>query len=273
MVGLAALDPPYLETEVLMCVARTAWVGIAVLVLLGTAAGVARAAKVTVDLGKAEGITLVGAFDRWDEEGNARKLLDGKEKLDIPLVAFKAADAGDGKWVFKSLPPGKYDLVIMGDGRRRIEGFTFPPVLEYDPFFTVANKPDDDAADWILNDIRHSQHYENKVEPLYHGGDDKAVRILMMLIRDRETSYEGDMPGAATMRFEVWQYDFNYGGWVKNKRTVVLHRAILTRGDLRQWTWVWDPKLGGIRVGKSPLSIKYDVPSKTDKSLKGLYPY
>ncbi len=124
-----------------MRVARTAFLGIAVLVFFGTAAGVARAAKVTVDLGKAEGITAVGAFDRWDEDGNARKLLDGKEKLDIPLVAFKAANAGDGKWVFKSLPPGKYDLVIMGDGRRRIEGFTFPPVLEYDPFSPSPTSP------------------------------------------------------------------------------------------------------------------------------------
>jgi hypothetical protein len=244
-----------------------------ILLLLASPAGVARAAKLTVDLGKAEGITMVGAFDRWDEVGNARKLLDGKEKLDVPLVAFKATDSGNGRWVFKSLPPGTYDLVIMGEGRRRIEGFTFPPVLEYDPFFTVANKPDEDAAEWILNDIRHSQHYENKVVPLYHGGDDKAVRILMLLIRDKLTSYEGDMAGAATMRFEVWQYDFNYGGWVKNKRTVVLHRAILTRDELRQWTWVWEPKLGGIKVGKSPVLIKYDVPSKTDKSLKGLYPY
>jgi hypothetical protein len=263
-----------------MRVAGIALAGLAVVTFLGTAAGVARAAKrvaqaakVTVDLGKAEGITMVGAFDRWDESGNSRKLLDGKEKLDIPLVAFKAADAGDGKWVFNRLPPGTYDLVIMGEGRRRIEGFTFPPVLEYDPFFTVENKPDEDAAEWILNDIRHSQHYENKVVPLYDGGDQKAVRILMMLIRDHTTSYESDMPGAATMRFEVWQYDFQYGGWAKNKRTVVLHRAILPRGELSQWTWIWDPKLGGIKVAKAPLTIKYDVPAKSDKTLKGLYPY
>ena len=237
------------------------------------AASVGQAAKVTVDLGDAEGITSVGAFDRWDQDGNARKLVDPKAKIDAPQITAAAKNAGGGKWVFSNLPAGKYDLVIMGEGRRRIEGFTFPPVLEFDPFLTVDKQPEEDAAEWILTDIKNSKHYENKVEPLYLGGDGKVVRVLVMLIRDKETSYEADMPGAATMRFEVWQYDFNYGGWAKNRRTRVLHRVILPRGDLRQWTWIWDPKLGGIDVENSPVTIKYNVPSKTDKTLKGLYPY
>ncbi|MCR4415995.1 MAG: hypothetical protein NUV77_26565, partial [Thermoguttaceae bacterium] len=76
----------------------------------------------------------------------------------------------------------------------------------------------------ILDHIRKSPHYENKVEPLYLGGDEKTVRILMMLIRDKPTSYEGDFPGAATMRFEIWQYTYQYGGWAKEKRTRVMHR-------------------------------------------------
>jgi hypothetical protein len=105
------------------------------------------------------------------------------------------------------------------------------------------------------------------------GGDEKTVRVLVMLIRDKPTSYEGIMPGAATMRFEVWQYDWRYGGWVKNKRTKVLHRVILTRGELRQWTWLWDPKLGGIKVGKTPLTVQYDLPTRSDGQLQGLRPY
>lgn len=244
---------------------------LATVVLLS--ASTAPAAKVTVDLGNAEGITLVGVFDRWDTDGNARKLVDPKAKIETPQVTAKATNSGGGKWVFSNLPAGKYDLVILGNGRRRIEGFTYPPVLEFDPFLDPAKQPEEDTTEWILDDIKKSKHYENKVEPLYLAGNEKVARVLVMLIRDQTTSYEADMPGAATMRFEIWQYDYQAGGWAKNRRTRVLHRVILPRGDLRQWTWVWDTKLGGIEVEKSPLTVKYDVPSKTDKSLKGLYPY
>jgi hypothetical protein len=75
------------------------------------------------------------------------------------------------------------------------------------------------------------------------------------------------------MRHEVWQYDWKYGGWVKNKRTRVLDRILMQVSGLRQWTWVWDPKLGGIEVKKDPITIEYDLPQPGDKRLKGLYPY
>ena len=94
-----------------------------------------------------------------------------------------------------------------------------------------------------------------------------------MLIRDKLTSYEGDFPGAATMRFEIWQYSWNYGGWVKEKRTRVMHRVIMHRDELRKWTWLWDPKLGAIEVGKSPMTGRDPMPSPNDKKLQGLYPY
>ncbi len=100
------------------------------------------------------------------------------------------------------------------------------------------------------------------------------VRVLLMLIRDQPTSYESEMPGAATMRFEIWQYTWNYGGWVKDRRTKVMDRVLLPRDELRRWTWLWDPKLGGIEVKASPLAIQYSLPSgSTKKRLKGLYPY
>ena len=110
--------------------------------------------------------------------------------------------------------------------------------------------------------------------PLAIGGDgQKVARVLMMLIRDKKTSYEGHFPGAATMRFEIWQYDWQYGGWVKNKRTKVLHRVLLNRDELRTWTWLWDPKLGGIEVGTTPVTVEYQVPKPSDSTLKGLRPY
>jgi hypothetical protein len=146
-------------------------------------------------------------------------------------------------------------------------------VLEFDPFFPPDAEADEEVRNFITDDIRKSRHYENKVEPLYMGGEDKTIRVLVMLIRDKATSYEGIMPGAATMRFEVWQYDWRYGAWVKDKRTKVLHRVILTRNELRQWTWLWDPKLGGIEVGSTLATVTYQMPANADTQLQGLRPY
>ena len=221
----------------------------------------ARAAKVTMELGNAQGVTMVGAIARFDEDGNLTRIPDTKAKIDAPAVDARAVDGGGGRWVFKNLKKGTYDLVILGN-RRRFEGFQYAPVKEFDPFFPADASTDDETRDTIVDDIKKSQHYENKVVPLYLGGDKKMVRVLVMLIRDKPTSYEGEMHGAATMRHEIWQYSWNYGGWQKEKRTKVLDRVILPRDEFRQWTWLWDPKLGGVEVGGKPLRSSMICPSR-----------
>jgi len=232
-----------------------------------------QAAQVTVEIAGSQGVTFVGALNRWDMDGNPRHLPNSKAKIDVPEVDAVAKNVGAGRWVFENLPPGKYDLVLMGRDRLRIEGWEYAPVLDFDPFFPPDATTDEQTAKWIADDISNSRHYENKVVPLRMGGDDKAVRILIMLIRDQKTSYEGHLAGAATMRFELWQYDWRYGGWVKNARTQVMHRVMSTRDELRQWTWVWDPKLGAIEVKTSPVTIEYEMPKLPDENIKGLYPY
>jgi hypothetical protein len=248
--------------------------GIAALALclfIGTAEKELAAATVTVELGHSQGVKLVGAIARWDKDGNPRQLPDQKAKIDAPHLDATALSNGSSQWVFKDLAPGKYDLLIMGEGHLRIEGFQYVPVNEFDPFFPPDTKIDEEARDFIVNDIKASQHFENKVVPLYLSGDKKAVRVLVMLIRDLPTSYK---KGAGTIRHEMWQYNWNYGGWQKDKRTKVLDRVMLDVSELRQWTWLWDPKLGGIEVGKSPLTIHYDLPHKSaEEKVKGLYPY
>jgi len=228
---------------------------------------------INIDSG-AEKITFVGAFQRWDPDGNPTRQVDPKAKIDAPEVDVKANNAGEGKWVFTNLEPGKYDLVILGEDRLRLEGWEYAPVLEFDPFFPPTAKMEDPAArETIAGQIAGSRHYENKVVPLAMGGDDKAVRVLMMLIRDERTSYEGQMPGAATMRFEIWQYDYQYGGWTKQKRTRVMHRILLTRDELRKWTWLWDPTLGAIEIQSQDKTLDYKLPPRTAPSLPGLRPY
>ncbi len=231
------------------------------------------AGQVTVHIENGKGVNFVGAFFRWDQDGNLRRPVNPKAKIDAPEVDFTAARTGENTWVFKDLPRGQHDLVLMGPGRVRIEGFVFAPVLEFDPFLTAENTVEDETREWIDDHIRKSRHYENKVVPLYFAGDKQATRILVMLIRDKPTSYESHMPGAATMRFEIWQYTWRYGGWAKERRTRVFHRVILPRGELRQWTWVFDPKLGGIKAHDNPVTIHYQFPDLSKRELKGLYPY
>ena len=231
------------------------------------------AADLTVNLTNGDNVTLVGAIARFDQDGNFRKLPDEKAKIDAPAVDATAERTGTGPWVFKNLPAGKYDLVILMKDRVRIEGFQFAPVKEFDPFIAPDAAPEEDARDFIAGDIKKSQHYENKVEPLYLAGDKKVVRILVQLIRDKPTSYEADSPGAATMRHEIWQYTWNYGGWQKEKRTKVLDRVLLHRDELRKWTWLWDPKLGGIEMTDKPVEVKCEIPkTPKDARLKGLFP-
>ena len=76
------------------------------------------------------------------------------------------------------------------------------------------------------------------------------------------------------MRHEVWQYTNHYGGWVKDRRTEVLDRVLMARSEFRRWTWVWEPRLGGIEVGAKPVTISYELPVKFDpKSHHGWFPH
>ena len=77
---------------------------------------VVSAADLTVELGNSQNVTFVGAIQRWDQDGNHRKLPDPKAKIDAPAVDATAEKIDGNKWVFKNLPAGKYDLVISGKG-------------------------------------------------------------------------------------------------------------------------------------------------------------
>jgi hypothetical protein len=264
---------PHAEREEYFADAQVICRWILVLWLLAsTSLRPAQAAKVTVEVANVPGVKLVGAVNRFDQDGNLRRLPDEKAKVDEPYLDATAASNGTSQWVFKDLPPGKYDLVILAEGRLRIEGFQFAPVKEFDPFISPDAAPDDETREFISDDIQKSRHFENQVVPLYLAGDKnkKAVRVLVMLIRDQPTSYK---PGLGTIRHEIWQYTWHYGGWEKEKRTKVLDRILLPVAELHQWTWLWDPKLGGIEVRNAPLAIHYELPNKSGpQKIKGLYP-
>jgi hypothetical protein len=216
-------------------------------------------------LGNTEGVTLVGALRRWDADGGPRHPVDPKAKIDAPAVSARAEQRGGGRWVFADLPPGRYDLVILTRGRVRLEGFHYPPVTEFDPFLPPTANAPEEARDDIVKDIAAGRYYENKVAALYLGGDDRQVRVLVQLVRDQPTSYDGDFGApVATVRHEVWQYTNHTGAWVKDRKTKILDRLLLARSEFRRWTWVWEPRLGGIEVGKAPVKVSFEVPARFD---------
>ena len=229
------------------------------LLLLAVGRGTARAGDLTLELGGGDGVTLVGALNRWDRDGNLRRPVDPKAKIDSPRLDAVAKHVGGGRWVFANLPPGRYDLLILAKGPMRIEGWQYASVLEFDPFLSPDAKVDPAARRRITEKIAASRHHENRVEPLHMAGEKQTVRVLMRLIRDKPIS---NKPGLGTIRHEIWQFTYRYGGWVKEKRTRVMDRHLLPVGELKRWTWTWDPRLGGIEVKDLPVKVEYDRPAK-----------
>lgn len=246
------------------------------LCLLGSTAPNARAGDLMVELGNSKGVTFVGAQRRWESDGQPSTPVDPKAKIDTPAVFATAEPLSGNRWLFRALPPGRYDVAILANGQVRVEGFHYPPISELDPFLPpTAAPPDDETREAVVSAITHSKHYENRVMPLYIVGDGRHVRVLVQLVRDQPTSYDAEYgTPAATIRHEVWQYTDHYGGWTRDRRTAVLDRILLPRSDLGRWTWVWEPKLGGIEVGETAVRVVYELPERFDrKSARGWFPY
>jgi len=235
------------------------------------------AGDLTVSLGESNTVTLVGAVRRWDDDGNSRVPVDPKARIEAPRVDSLAIRDGNGRWIFRGLAPGRYDLVVITSTKVRVEGFHYPPVKEFDPFLAAdAPAPEDEIREFILKDIAKSRHFENKVSPLFLATNEKGteVRVFVQLVRDLPTSYDGTYGApVATARHEVWQYANRYGGWVKDRSTRVFDRLLMASSELEKWTWVWEPKLGGIVVGEVPATVLFPLPDRFDpSSSQGWFP-
>jgi hypothetical protein len=235
----------------------------------------AQAGQLMLRLGNSENVTFVGALARWDGDGNARRPVDPQAKIDAPAVTASAKRSSDDRWVFDGLPPGRYDLVILASPRIRIEGFHYPPVLDFDPFLAHTVEAREPVRGQVVREIARSRHHENRVTPLYLAGDQHQVRVLVQLLRDKPTSFDRRFGApVATLRHEVWQYTNQYGGWVKERRTKVFDRTLMARERLRRWTWIWQPRLGGIDVAEAPVVVTYEIPRRFDREhVRGLLPY
>jgi len=254
----------------------------------------------------AEKVTKVGAFSRTER-------INPKEKLTEPEVRWTAKVDKKGNFQITGLPEGTYDLVIMTTGGVRIEGYHLKLAraneevadgmadkfenedapdpddlaedeVELDEHGNIIPKDPDknrkipaDVGKIVTEHIRKMVLYENKHRPLDMIGDKKQAAVLMELIRDRKTSYDGDNPYGgpiATLRYELWTFTNWYGGWTRDRQVKVLHRVIMARNAFRKQTWMWESSLGGLVVkkdGKVP-KVTYKIPDKPDPK-KGLVPY
>jgi hypothetical protein len=215
----------------------------------------------TIHLKGTANVVLVGAVHRWDANGEARRRVDPKARIDRPETDAQATKIGTNTWQFRELPPARYDLVIVTQQKRRIEGFHYPPVLEFDPFLFHEEHVPDQARNAVTTLIRNTRHYENKVTPLFFAGDDQHVRVFVRLLRDKPTSYDATFgEPIVTIRHEVWQFTNQYGGWVKERRTKIFNRLLLAKREWSRWAWSWDPDLGGVEVTGDPVDLTYRIP-------------
>ncbi|MDO4558351.1 MAG: hypothetical protein Q4C47_05245 [Planctomycetia bacterium] len=279
------------------------------------------AIELTIELSgpRTDQVGQIVLVQRWDADGNATRKPDTKQKIGAPVHDAVAERVSTDRWTFRDLKPGRYDVIILGVDHLRIDGYDYPPVLEFDPFLSGMSATTPALRHWVARDIVRSRHYENIVEPLTIGDDTETpedeiprvlttmrvteseldpqkdvsleegeegsfddgtddglddrpgvIRVLVALIRDEVTSHTAD---AATIRHEVWQYTYRYGGYQKEKRTRVFDRVILPRDELRKWTWLWDPRLGGLSLHSEGDSrtLRYRMPDLEKRELPGLY--
>ncbi len=233
-----------------------------------------RAGDLRVEVTPESKVAWVGVVRRFNPDGTLARPVNPKAKFESPYCDAKIAG---GRGTLTNLKPGIYDAIVLLKTGERIEGYHWPVFNEFedpnDPAFQSA--PPDDVAETIREKIAGTRYYENKVTPLDMAGNEEKVRVLMQLLRDRKTSYDG-VYGApvATLRYEIWQFTNYYGGWERDKTSRVLHRILEARDSLRKKTWVWDRKLGGIQVGRAgpAATLRYQIPEDL-KTLPGLHPY
>ena len=230
----------------------------------------AAAGTLTVDLGKSEGVTFVGRGPALGPPGQSAPARRSQGEDRRPDGRCGSQERRSRPLGVRRLPPGKYDLVILAGPRLRIEGWQYAPVKEFDPFFPPTATTDDETRDFITDDIAKSPHYENKLVAACHGrrqeGGPRAGDVdTRQADQLRERQPRGGHHAARDMAVFLELRRLAEGAAHPRAGP---HFA--PRDELRKWTWLWDPKLGGIEVTSQDATIKYELPSQAGlKKLRG----
>jgi len=233
-----------------------------------------QAGELTISVAPDSRVASIGVVRRFDENGTLARPVNPKAKFEAP---YYDQVISRGSAHFQNLLPGTYDAIVFLKDGTRLEGYHWPIFNEFDdpddPAF--ATPPPDEVVQFLKDKIAGTRYYENKVTPLVFAGDEKHVRVLMQLLRDRKTSYDKKFGApVATLRYEVWQFTNQYGGWVRDKHSKVLHRLLDSVANMRTKTWLWDRKLGGWKVtpDRAAMTVSYEIPADLT-ALPGLKPY
>lgn len=234
--------------------------------------GSVTAGDLVVSVTPADRVARLGVARRFDDDGALVRPVDPRARFDAPYLDF-VTESSPAR--FENLPAGTWDVILFLDDGTRLEGYHWPMFNEFedpdDPAFQ--HPPSDEVAEIIREQIAQNRYYENKVTPLALAGDDEHVRVLMQLLRDDKTSFDAQFGSpVATLRYEVWQFTNNFGGWTRDKGARVLHRILEARDRMHTRTWLWEEKLGGIRIADDGESVRleYELDEKLLEGLVGL---
>jgi len=229
-------------------------VKLALLVLVLTAAGAKKPARLEVELAppeRAGEVVRVLALDR-----DVPQKMTGKT-VKIRQVAARKVAGKPGRWVVEGLAPGSYDLYVE-TRKGKFEGYALRPGEKSDKPLTAKDRGK------LAKIFKHLKTFEEHKRILDLDGNGRQAVALVELLRTGKTSYARKLPGAVIWRVEYWQFNKLYGVWRKGDYQV-LRRFITTRDDFAKWNWNFVPELGGIDLKPGQTRrLKWTVPLRFD---------
>lgn len=125
---------------------------------------------------------------------------------------------------------------------------------------------------WLTDWVNNLRIFENKKRVLDLDGAGDRARVLVEKLRDKPTSLPAEEP-TAFWRVEIFDFRKYYGGWSKEKYTVVVRRRLPLR-EFRTYGWMFEKRLGGVRVTADAVTEVpvYEVPVKLDP-VRGRVPF
>ena len=164
-------------------------------------------------------------------------------------------DKKTGEFVARGIAEGVYDLLIE-TSKGAIEGVDLS--LEGGAEKALAKED----AQQVRDRIAKMDEFMNRKKPLVLTGNDRYCKALMDLRRDRVHHMGSDL----IWRVEIWQFENLFGSWQLRgqgmKGRKVLHRVNASREKIEALSYLFEPRLGGIRVtGNQPVKLPpYQIP-------------
>jgi len=158
--------------------------------------------------------------------------------------------------------PRDYDLVI--DVREGKPGKIL--VNPVPPELTEADRK------WLIDWVNGLKIFENKKRVLDLDGTGTRARVLVEKLRDTPTTLPVKEP-TAFWRTEIFDFQKYYGGWTKEKYTVIVRQRVSIQ-VFRTYRWMFEKRLGGIRVAADGVTTvpEYAVPQTLDPA-RGRVPF